>query len=74
MRNAVGCGIAKSWGNHSAIADIIIDIRGDKITSATFAVVAGLWNDINRKAGTDQPFMCLLRRAVERVIRIGTGW
>jgi len=49
LGNAVGRGIAKLWGNHRAVADIKIDIGGDKIKLRTFAVMAGLWNHINCK-------------------------
>ena len=73
LGNAVGRGIAKLWGNHRTVADIKIDIGGYKIKLKTFAVMAGLWNHINCKAGTDQRVICFLSLPMERIIGIGSG-
>jgi len=57
-RYAVSRGIAKLWGNHRTVADIKIDIGGHKIICMTHAVMDGLWNHINRKAGVYQRVIC----------------
>ena len=72
-RYAVSRGIAKLWGNHRAVADIKIDIGGHKIICMTHAVMDGLWNHINRKAGVHQRVICLLCRPMERITGIGFG-
>ena len=68
------CGsVAELGGNYSAIAGIIIGVRGDKV-DALHAAAFRFWNDLNFQLGGHKCVVGVQCRQVKRIFFVGLVW